>query len=276
MERLNALEWADGLCFAAFGVRVGIRVTIRDVLPELLGCLPPGWRVSTTRRVQWIYSFASSPSRRHPSRLLHTLYSGPDHLTQGSDFERIRRILASDIQAQLALTSPCRVFVHAGAVGWRGRAILLPGDNESGKSTLTAALVRGGATFFSDEFAVLDRRGRVHPYPLPLRLRGSGDGIRARNLSVEELGGIPASRPLPVGLILSLPFDPRGPGRLQSLSPGRGAMELLQHATQARLRPRRVVKAVGRAAENATVLKGRRGEAEDLAREVLWGLGGSW
>jgi hypothetical protein len=53
-------------------------------------------------------------------------------------------------------------------------------------------------------------------------------------------------------------------------------MELLQHATQVRLRPRRVVEAVGRAAENATVLKGRRGEAEDLAREVLLGLGGSW
>jgi len=35
---------------------------------------------------------------------------------------------------------------------------------ESGKSTLTAALVRRGATFFSDEFAVLDDKhadGRI-------------------------------------------------------------------------------------------------------------------
>ncbi|MGW8267584.1 MAG: hypothetical protein ACWGSQ_14555 [Longimicrobiales bacterium] len=275
MERLNALEWADGLCLVAFGVRVGIRVTSPEVLPDLLGCLPPGWRRSKTRTVQWLYSLVSSPSRRHPSRLLYSLYSGPDHLTQGSDLHRIRRILASDIQAQLALTSPWRVFVHAGAVGWRGRAIVLPGENETGKSTLTAALVRAGAAFFSDEFAVLDRRGRVHPYPLPLRLREEGR-IRSREVTVEELGGTASSEPLPVGLILSLRYDPGGPGRLQALTSGRGAMELLVHATQARLRPARVVEAVGRAAENASVLKGRRGEAEDMARWVLSRLGTSW
>lgn len=275
MERLNALEWADGLCFVAFGVRVGIRVTSPEVLPDLLGCLPPGWKPSKSRSVQWLYSLVSSPSRRHTSRLLYSLYSGPDHLTQGSDFHRIRRILASDIQAQLALTSPWRVFVHAGAVGWRGRAIVLPGDNETGKSTLTAALVRAGATFFSDEFAVLDRRGRVHPYPLPLRLREEGR-IRSRDVTVEELGGRPSSKPLPVGMILSLRYDPGGPGRLQALTSGRGAMELLVNATQTRLRPARVVEAVGKAAENATVLKGRRGEAEDMARSVLSRLGRSW
>ena len=275
MKRLNALEWADGLCFVAFGVRVGIRVTAPEVLPDLLGCLPPEWRLSTTRSVQWLYSLVSAPSRRHPSRLLHTLYSGPDHLTQGSDFQRLRRILASDIQAQLALTSPWRVFVHAGAVGWRGRAIVLPGDNETGKSTLTAALVKAGATFFSDEFAVLDRRGRVHPYPLPLRLREEG-GIRSREIRVEEIGGKPASKPLPVGLILSLRYDPDGPGRLQALTSGRGAMELPVNATQARLRPGRVVEAVGRAAEDATVLKGRRGEAGEMAKEVLSSVCGCW
>lgn len=151
----------------------------------------------------------------------------------------------------------------------------MPGDNETGKSTLTAALVRAGASFFSDEFAVLDRRGRVHPYPLPLRLREKGR-IRSREITVEELGGTPASRPLPVGLILSLRYDPDGPGRLQALTPGRGAMELLVNATQARRRPARVVEAVGKAAENAAVLKGRRGEAEDVATEVLFRRGESW
>jgi len=268
MERLNALDWADGLCFTVFGVRVGIRVTVPEVLPGLLKHLPPGWRLSETRSVQWLYSLVSSPSRRRPSRMLHTLYSGPDHLTQGSDFHRIRRILASDLQAQLALTSPWRVFVHAGAVGWGRRAIVMPGENEAGKSTLTAALVRAGATFFSDEFAVLDRKGRVHPYPLPLRLR-ERKGFRSREVTVEELGGSPAAKPLPVGLILSLRYDPNGPGRIQTLTSGRGAMELLLHATQARLRPGRVVEAVGRAAENAMVLKGRRGEADEIVRDVL-------
>lgn len=268
MDRLNALEWADGICFSAYGVRIGIRVTIPSVLPQLLSHLPPGWRRSGTRTAQWLYSLISAPSRRDSSRLLHTLYTGPDHLTQGSDFQRVRRILASDLQMQLALTSPWRVFVHAGAVGWKGRAIVIPGGNETGKTTLVAALVRGGATFLSDEFAVLDRRGRVHPYPLPLRIRG-GPTFGSRDVPVEELGGRPAREPLPIGLILAVRYDPLGAGRLQSLSQGRGAMELLAHATQVRLQPHRVLATVGRAAEDARALKGRRGEAGEMATRIL-------
>jgi len=158
--------------------------------------------------------------------------------------------------------------VHAGAVGWKGRAIVLPGENQTGKSTLTAALVRAGATFFSDEFAVLDRKGRVHPYPLPLRIREM-EGIRSREMTPEELGGKAATRPLPVGLILSFRYDPRGPGRIQTLSPGRGAMELLAHATQARIHPERVLATVGRTAANARTFKGRRAGAGETAEWIL-------
>ena len=50
-------------------------------------------------------------------------------------------------------------------------------------------------------------------------------------------------------------------------------MELLAHATQARIRPNRVLESVGRAAEGAVVLKGRRGEADAMVREALTLLG---
>jgi hypothetical protein len=268
MERLNALEWADGLCFSAYGVRMGIRVTVPQLIPALLERLPPDWKPSTTRNVQWLYSLVSVPSRHQTNRLLHTLYSGPDHLTQGSDFQRIRRILASDIQIQLALTTPWRVFVHAGVVAWKGKAVVMPGDNGSGKSTLTAALVRAGAELLSDEFAVLDRKGRVHPYPLPVRIREGGRG-RSMELTAGDMGGSPASGPRPVALVLSLRYDPRGSGQLQGLSRGRGALELLAHATQVRIRPDRVMASAGRAVERARIFKGRRGEAEDLVEWII-------
>ena len=53
---------------------------------------------------------------------------------------------------------------HAGVVGWRGRAIVIPGRSHAGKSTLVAELVRRGAVYYCDEFAVLHETGRVHPY----------------------------------------------------------------------------------------------------------------
>ena len=238
MERLNALEWADGLAFSAFGIRVGIRVTVPEVLPPLLERFPPGWKPSGTSNVQWLYSWASVPSRRKPERLIHTVYTGPQHLTQGSDFRRIQETLGRDLRLHYALTSPWRVFVHAGAVGWRGRAILLPGDSGSGKTTLTAALVKAGATLYSDEFAVLDRRGRVHPYPFPLRIK-TDSGLRSVSVPVEELGGRAGTRPLPVGMVLATHFDPPARGGLRKGSPGKGALVLLKHANQARRRPDR-------------------------------------
>ena len=55
--------------------------------------------------------------------------------------------------------------VHGGVVAHDGRAILLPGPTHAGKSTLVAELVRRGAPYFSDEYALIDADGRVHPYP---------------------------------------------------------------------------------------------------------------
>ena len=268
MERLNALEWADGLCFVAFGLRVGIRVTVPELLPELLERIPPNWRPSTTRKVQWLYSLSSVPSRRKPGTLLHQLYSGKLLLTRGSDFYRVRRAFTEDLRLQLAVHSPCRVFIHAGAVGWKGKAIVIPGKSGSGKTRLPAALVEAGATLFSDEHAVLDPKGRVHPYPLPLRMKERRNG-RTSEVTVEALGGAAQARPLPVGLVLSTRYDPEASGRLRRMSEGRAALALMAHAVQARIRPNRVMEASGRAAEEALRLQGRRGEADEIVDTLL-------
>ncbi len=268
MKKLNAQEWADGLCFVAFGVQMGIRVTIPGLLPRLMELLPPGWKPARRRKVRWLFSLSSFPSRRKPGKLIHQLYTGGTLVTRGSDLQRVLNAFGHELRAALALMSAWRVFVHAGAVGWKGRAILLPGSSEAGKSTLTAALVRAGASLYSDEFAVLDRKGRVHPYPLDLRL-AEDDGIRTRPVSLAELGGEAGTRPLPVGLVLATRFDPDAPGGLQRISSGRAALTLLAHANQARTRPDRVMETVGAAARDAVCLRGPRGEAEELVDRIL-------
>ena len=69
----------------------------------------------------------------------------------------------------VAFRAPDQIFLHAGAVAYLGRMIVLPAAALTGKSTLVAALVRAGATYYSDQFAVVDEQGRVHPYATPLR-----------------------------------------------------------------------------------------------------------
>jgi hypothetical protein len=58
------------------------------------------------------------------------------------------------LQLWVAEGAPRHAFVHAGVVGWRGRAMVIPRSSHSGKSTLAAALIRAGATYYSDEYAV--------------------------------------------------------------------------------------------------------------------------
>ena len=246
-----------------------MRVTIPDLLPSLMELFPPSWKPATSRKVRWLFSLNSVKSRRRPGSTIHQLYTGSFYLTRGSDFQRIRTVFGSELRAILAMHSSWRTFVHAGAVGWKGRAILLPGSSGSGKTTLVSALVRAGANFLSDEFAVLDRKGRVHPYPLPLRVKTEEGGIRTEQVPVEALGGTAETRPLPVGAILSTRYDPDSRGILRTMSHGRAALALLGHAKRARNHPARVMRDAGTAAEGAICLQGPRGEAEEFVDRVL-------
>jgi hypothetical protein len=155
-------------------------------------------------------------------------------------------------------------------VGWRGRAIVVPGRSRSGKTTLVAALVRAGALYLSDEFAVLDGRGRVHPFAKPLSIRGAGGCDRhARSRRVEELGGVRGTEPLPVGLVVLTEHRPGASWRPALLTRGQAVLEMLAHTVPARLRPEASLASLERAVARAVVVKGERGEAEDLAAELL-------
>lgn len=61
------------------------------------------------------------------------------------------------------------VSVHAGAVSFGDGAVLLPARAGSGKTTLTAGLLQAGATYFSDEIALLGG-AEMHLTPVPLAL----------------------------------------------------------------------------------------------------------
>lgn len=77
------------------------------------------------------------------------------------------------------------LLIHAGVVALDGRAVLIPGAPDAGKSTLTAALVRAGFDYLSDEAARVDlRTGRILPFPRTLTLD-------ARSLELLAPGGIP-------------------------------------------------------------------------------------
>jgi hypothetical protein len=193
-----------------------------------------------------------------------------------ADLGQAYAVLESEIRQSVAAGAERRTFVHAGVVGWRGRAIVIPGRSRSGKTTLVAELVRAGAQYLSDEFAVLDGRGRVHPFAKPLSIRGPGGCDRhARSRRAEDLGGTCGTRSLPVGLVVLAEHRPGASWHPETLSSGRAVLEMLAHTVPARLRPEASLRSLERAVARATVLKGERGEASELAARLLAALDGT-
>jgi hypothetical protein len=270
MEKIDRLRWEAGVTFTAYGLSIGIRVSDRTVLERVHAILPPGWRPATKPAVGRLYSVVvGGPTGRPGVRRFNILYSGAARLVRTHDFGDVLSQLELDLELYIGDHARRRTFVHAGVVGWNGRAIVIPGRSLTGKSTLVKALVKAGAHYYSDEFAVLDDRGRVRPYPIPLTMRAGPDGGPPVKYRAEELGGVSGSCPLPVGLVLFTRYVGGTRFRPRPLSAGRAVLELLTHTLPARRQPRRVLDALSQAVAQASVLRGARGEAEETVRQIL-------
>ncbi len=269
MEKIDRLGWAAGIAFVSYGLRIGIRVSNPEIMDRIEGVLPPHAKPARRPRVGCLYSLISSGTKVGSNiRRFNILYADAVPLPRTKDTDEALETLEGHLQLYVAERARRRVFVHAGVVGWRGRAIVIPGRTMSGKSTLVKALVEAGATYYSDEYAVLDKRGWVHPYPKPLSMRQNGGG-HPKKIHPEALGGTTGVRPLPVGLVVATSYWPGVRWRPRRLSPGRAVMELLANTVPARRDPERVFATLRSATAEAMVIKGARGEAEEIAEVLL-------
>jgi hypothetical protein len=158
-------------------------------------------------------------------------------------------------------------MVHGGVVAHGGRAILLPGPTLAGKSTLVAELVQHGAPYLSDEYALIDADGVVHPYPRPLLLRDGAGGARPRLAT--DLGGTVARAPMPAGLILGLSYAADAALILEPLSQADGVLLLLRNTPQILADQPWILGPLERAVRGAACYAGRRGEAREAAGAIL-------
>lgn len=270
MEAVDRLGWADGLVFDAHTARLGVRVSDGRYLARVRELLPPGAvERDDTAEVSGLYSLVIGGAGERPGvRRFHILYSASDRIARSMDLEEVLDRLRDDLHFGVALCANRRVFVHAGVVGWRGRAIVLPGRTHAGKSSLVAALVRAGATYFSDEYAVLDQDGWVHPYPKALSLRARA-GERGVPVDVATLGGRASDEPLRLGLVVSTTYREGARWRPRPETPARAMLSLLDNTVVARLRPPLVMATLRAALEGASAVRTPRGEADDAARAIL-------
>jgi len=272
MQKLDRLVWTAGLSFRAYAVRVGVRVNRAEALDQVRDYLPPQWKPSSSPVVDRLYSLVVGGSDSRPNvRRFNLLYGDAARLARSLELESVLRSFESDMQYYIAEAAPRRVFVHAGVIGWRGRAVLIPGRSFSGKTTLVAELVRAGAVYYSDEYAVLDSSGRVHPYARPLAIR-QRESTESERRPVESLGGSRGGQPLSVGLVVVTEYRSGACWRPRRLSAGQGALALLNNTVSIQRNPEAAFPVLKRVASQARILKGARGEAKGVVDSILRSL----
>jgi hypothetical protein len=270
MSKLDRLVWAETITLISYGVRIGIRVNKRGVLESVLPHLPPAWKPAASSAVGRLYSMIVSKEAASPNiKPSATVYADANCIAHARQLLQALDAFESDLQLYIAEMSPRRVFVHAGVVALNGKAIVIPGRSFSGKTTLTAELVKAGATYYSDEYAVLDKQGRVHPYARPLAIRENGQLAKPTKYKVEALGGRCGYKPLPVGLVIVSNYEEGAQWRPRRLSAGEGALALLANTVSARREPATMLATLQKVVLNTTVLKGKRGDARQVVEFIL-------
>jgi Rps23 Pro-64 3,4-dihydroxylase Tpa1-like proline 4-hydroxylase len=181
--------------------------------------------------------------------------------TEDSVFQWLRQ----DIDKSVSQRSRQMLFVHAGVVGWRGLAIVIPGRTHSGKSTLVVELVRRGAVYYSDEFAVVDESGRVHAYRRSPVLRDQARKPQDLRLLRED----EPTEPLPIGLIVAGAYQPGTTWRPAIVRGAQAVLPLIDGTVLARQESGKTLRIAAAVASAVVTLRGLRPEATDVAAQLL-------
>jgi len=269
MKKLDRLVWAEGIGVRAFGVHAGVRVSAAGILPQVLPLLPPGCKKSRRGTVQRLYSLVvAEGSQRAGVKRMHVLYADSLRIARSTELVQVLSALETDLHRYVSEASPEMTFLHAGVVGWHGRAILLPGRSLSGKTTLVREMLRLGATYYSDEFAVVDDSGNVHPFARPLGIREDSTFAQTK-YTAETLGATSGVKPLPLGAVVLCKYQAGARWKPAPLSHGQGALELMANCIAVRNQPQRTLQRIQKLVAGTVFVKGTRGEAHESAPSIL-------
>ena len=264
---LNVEKRASSLTISAYGVKLELRIPVA-LLSRLSWPIVPGAEKSGGS------ADATLSVRRARFDAGETRYEIAENgavVSAVSSLQAAARAVESWAQLTVATLAKELIFVHAGVVGWKDRAIVVPGRSLSGKSTLVLSFVRRGADYYSDEYAIFDSEGRVHPYWRAPKLRAVSEQKVASRLLGGAFSAVPP-KPIPLGWVLISRYETGSRWYPRRLSCGKTLLGLLDNTVPLRCRPEQSVKVLARAIENAQGFEVKRGEAADFADQVLASL----
>ena len=192
VQEVDHVTWRADVSFECYGARIRLRCNRAELWDRIERRLPPNAVAVPSCAVDHTFSLWIAPEEElSENRSSCVIYCGASAIAHVADLDEALDHLESAVHFWNRHSLKRSFCLHAGVVGWNGHAIVIPGRSLSGKTTLVETLVRQGATYYSDEYAVLDRAGRIHPYIKSLSIRRPGQ--RNQRLDPTKLGNIGSS-----------------------------------------------------------------------------------
>lgn len=250
----------------SFGVGFDLDLPDSEAWQQSLAwVLPPGWRARKDARA----GIRIAARAHRDGWEVTTKATRSTTVTLDDAAQLVERTL----RQHLALQAPGLVFIHAGVVEYGGRAVVIPGHTHTGKTTLVRALAQAGCGYLSDEYAVVDRDGFIHPYPRHLSVRRAGGG--REHVDPTAAGFSVVNDPLRAGAIVTLPLRVEETPFLRRGKQGPSAMALMNNAVVARTRPRETLRAAAAVARESQYWRGQRRDATEATTTLLAQLRGN-
>lgn len=253
------------ISYTAYGVRITLEADV-DLLRYLPLPLIPGAEIDDfPTEPQTVFRFFKTQSAN--GQPVFVFGENDSNLFCVAEGRVAAQALESRIHHYVAALTDRAVFVHAGVVSWRGRAIIVPGPSHTGKSTLVLALVELGMTYYSDEYAVIDFDGYVHAFPRQLRLRP--DVGHRSAIPIPYAPEYCAPNPVPVGWVLKARHNVAGAWDPKFIGSGQTLLALLENTVAVRRQSELTVRTLKRAVGSAIGLESERAEAIGAAQEIM-------
>ncbi len=267
LERVKKSDYKHQLFIESYGVKIAITANkaeaIEKVRKILDAYLPDCYVEIEAGETPHRFRLRWNPSG------IDSFYKNDKKLYSAERREKLLENFGSTVRRTVAEFAVGRVFIHSGVVSWKGKAIVIPSKSLGGKTSLTAALIRCGALYYSDEYAILDADGCVYPFPKKLSVRETSDHRVQVERSVDELGGRAATEKTRIGMFLLTRYKPHARWNPKRLTPAKGILEIINHTVPIRTNPGFVLEVLNRAAQEAVVVKSNRGDVSKSARLIL-------
>lgn len=224
LHHLNESKWQASWTIKVYEVIFQIRTDDQSFEEKINSWLPATRSAQSNDKIDFVLSFVFTGNFA-----LRGFYRNDELVMRFTDEipAHQENVLRTKILFSIAEHAKNFVFLHAGAVAFEEKVILLIGASRTGKTTLTVDFVRSGAKYFTDDCAVVDRDAQIYPLPKPLSIRNEF-GVQT-DYPIETIGGKSCENQLSIALLLFVEYNPKTVWTPRPLTVGQITFKLMQN-----------------------------------------------